>query len=196
MGSKSEKTRRRILDAAASVLSQKGYAGMRLGEVADVAGVQTPAIYYHFASRDELVEEVMWSGAHDVRLHVEDAVAALPAGSAPLDRIMTAVDAHLRYELEISDYATASIRNARHVPDSLRERPAEEESRYSHFWRDLFDAAKQDGTIRDDLDITTFRMLLLGAMNWVVEWWRPEVRSLAEVIGVAQDMVRRTITAG
>ncbi|HEY9393299.1 MAG TPA: TetR/AcrR family transcriptional regulator [Nocardioides sp.] len=194
MASKSEKTRKRILDAAATVLSQRGYAGMRLGEVADVAGVQAPAIYYYFASRDELVEEVMWAGAHDVRVHVEEVVAALPDGTAPLDRIMTAIDAHLRYELEISDYATASIRNARHVPEALRDRPAAEESLYSHYWRDLFDAAKKEGAIRDDLDATTFRMLLLGSLNWVLEWWRPEVRPLEEVIAVAQDMVRRTVT--
>ncbi|MFC7493535.1 MULTISPECIES: TetR/AcrR family transcriptional regulator [unclassified Nocardioides] len=193
MASKSERTRTRILDAAASVLSHRGYAGMRLGEVAKVAGVQPPAIYYYFASRDELVEEVMWAGAHDVRIHVDKAISALPASTSYVDRILAAVDAHLRYELDISDYATASIRNARHVPEALRERPAAEEARYSHYWRDLFAAAKAAGEIREELDAGTFRMLLLGSLNWVVEWWRPEIRPLDEVIGVAQDMVRRAI---
>lgn len=168
---------------------------MRLGEVAEVAGVQAPAIYYHFTNRDEMVEEVMWQGAHSVRLHVEEAVDALPPSATGLERILEAVDAHLRYELEISDYATASIRNARHVPEELRRRPAAEESLYSHYWRDLFTKARKDGEIREDLDATTFRMLLLGSLNWVVEWWHSEVRPLDDVIAVAQDMVRRTVTA-
>jgi AcrR family transcriptional regulator len=193
MGSKSERTRERILDAAASVLSDTGYAGMRLGDVAQVAGLRTPAIYYHFASKDELVEEVMWVGAHRVRVHVEGAVAALPARVSGLERILAAVEAHLRYELQVSAYASASIRNARQVPEALRERPAAEESRYSHLWRDLFATAAKDGEIRDDLDLSTFRMLLLGALNWVVEWWRPGTRSLDDLIEVAQDMVRRSI---
>lgn len=195
MATKSERTRQRILDAAASVLSRRGYAGMRLGEVAEVAGVQPPAIYYYFGSRDEMVEEVMWQGAHSVRLHVEEAVGALPEDATGLDRILAAVEAHLRYELAISDYATASIRNARHVPEALRERPAAEESRYSRYWRDLFTAARKDGEVRANLDPTTFRMLLLGALNWVVEWWQPETRTLEEVIAVAQDMVLRTVAA-
>lgn len=196
MGSKSERTRERILDAAAAVLSQQGYAGLRLSDVARVAGLQTPTLYYYFSSRDELVEEVMWVGANTVRLHVEETIAALPAYASGIDRIMAAVDAHLRYELQVSDYASASIRNAGHVPEALRERPAAEESLYSHLWRDLFDAAVASGEARADVDATTLRMLLLGALNWVVEWWRPDgSRTLDELIAVAQDMVRRAIAA-
>jgi TetR/AcrR family transcriptional regulator, cholesterol catabolism regulator len=52
--SKSARTRSRILDAAAHVLSVKGYAGTRLSDVADYAELQAPAIYYYFASREDL----------------------------------------------------------------------------------------------------------------------------------------------
>jgi len=187
---KSAQTRQRILDAAAEVLSRKGYAGTRLADVATVAGVQAPAIYYYFSSRDELVEEVMWVGAHTVRLHVEEELAALDEDASPMDRLMVAVDAHLRYELQVSDYATASIRNAGHVPEHVRERPAAEEGLYSRLWRELFVAAQHAGEVRADLDINVFRMLLLGAMNWVVEWWNPRTRSLDELVRTAQDMVR------
>ena len=41
--SKSAQTRRRILDAAAHVLSTKGYAGLRLNDVAAQAELQAPA---------------------------------------------------------------------------------------------------------------------------------------------------------
>ncbi|WP_459980009.1 TetR/AcrR family transcriptional regulator, partial [Mycobacterium avium] len=69
-GSKSSLTRTRILDAAARVLSERGYAGLRLTDVAAAAELQAPAIYYYFSSRDELIEEVMWSGLADMREHV------------------------------------------------------------------------------------------------------------------------------
>ena len=42
--SKSALTRRRILDAAAHVLSVKGYGGLRLTDVAAEAEIQAPAI--------------------------------------------------------------------------------------------------------------------------------------------------------
>ncbi|MGM7671674.1 TetR/AcrR family transcriptional regulator [Microbacterium sp. A93] len=188
--SKSARTRQRILDAAAQVLSRKGYAGTRLTDVAEVAGVQAPAIYYYFASRDELVEEVMWAGAHRVRVHVEEVLAALPDDAAPRERILVGVSAHLRYELQISDYTTASVRNAGHVPEHLRVRPAAEEGEYSRLWRELFLAAQDVGELREGLDINVFRLLLLGSMNWAVEWWNPRTRSLDDLVRGAQDMVR------
>ena len=42
-GSKSARTRQRILDAAAHVLSRKGYTGTRLADVARAAEVAAPA---------------------------------------------------------------------------------------------------------------------------------------------------------
>src|SRR5258707_11695277 len=76
--SKSALTRVRILDAAAHVLSVKGYAGLRLTDVADEAEIQAPAIYYYYASRDELIEEVMWVEIADMREHVAAALTELP----------------------------------------------------------------------------------------------------------------------
>lgn len=187
---KSARTRQRILDAAAQVLSHKGYAGTRLSDVADVAGVQAPAIYYYFGSRDDLVEEVMWEGAHRVRLHVERVIAGFDDDVTPFERILAAVEAHLRFELHISDYTTASVRNAGQVPEHLRVRPAAEEAAYSKIWRDLFHSAQEAGQLRPDIDLNIFRLLLLGSMNWAVEWWNPRTRSLDELVRGAQDMVR------
>lgn len=187
---KSTRTRERILDAAAHVLSRKGYAGTRLADVADVAEVQAPAIYYYFDSRDALIEEVMWVGAHRVRMHVEAVLAALPPATSPIQKILEAVAAHLRYELSISDYTTASIRNAGQVPEQLRVRPAAEEATYSRLWRDLFTQAKHAGELRPGIDINVSRLLLLGSMNWAAEWWNPRMRSLADLVKATQDLVR------
>ncbi len=59
---KSEQTRRRILDAAALVFSRRGFSGARLSDVAKVANMKAGSLYYHFASREELVAEVMTRG--------------------------------------------------------------------------------------------------------------------------------------
>lgn len=187
---KSLLTRERILDAAAHVLSRKGYAGTRLGDVAEIAQVQTPAIYYYFPSREDLIEEVMWVGVYRVHQHVRQTLAALPEEVPALDRILAAVEAHLRYELQISDYTTASIRNAGQVPERLRTRPAAEEAAYSRIWTGLLRQAEENGELRPGLDVNVSRLLLLGSMNWAAEWWNPHTRSLEDLVRASQDMVR------
>jgi TetR/AcrR family transcriptional regulator, cholesterol catabolism regulator len=195
-GTKSARTRQRILDAAAEVLSRRGYAGTRLTDVAEAAEIQAPAIYYYFPSRDDLVEEVMWSGIAHLTEHVQARLDELPTGTAAMDRIEAAVQAHLRCVLEISDYTAAAIRNAGQIPEEIRVRYAVEASRYGDVWRKLFQDARRDGDMRPELDPRAARMLVLGALNWAAEWWNPRRESLDQVIRTAKSIVRAGLSAG
>ncbi|WP_064444726.1 TetR/AcrR family transcriptional regulator [Rhodococcus sp. YH3-3] len=191
--SKSARTRTRILDAAAHILSIKGYSGTRLTDVADHAELQAPAIYYYFPSREDLIEEVMWVGIADMREHLRSTLDKVDSDKTPMDRIMIAVEAHLRHELEISDYTTASIRNAGQLPENMRERQKAEEAKYGEIWRKLFKDALDEGEIRPDIDIRVARMLVMGALNWAAEWWNPRRGSLDVVVQTAQSIVRAGI---
>jgi|SRR5215211_374841 len=188
--SKSAQTRARILDAAAHVLSVQGYAGLRLNDVAEEADLQAPAIYYYYPSRDDLIEEVMWVGIADTREHVAAVLDDLPSDTSAMDRLLAAVEAHLRHTLEISDYATASIRNAGQVPLKIRKRQIQEEERYGEIWRRLVNDLARAGELRADLDLYIAQMLVLGALNWAVEWWNPRRGSLSTVVSNAQSFVR------
>lgn len=192
--SKSTGTRKRILDAAAQVLSSKGYAGMRLSEVAEVAGLQAPAIYYYFPSREDLIEEVMWAGLADMRQHLSDTLDQMAPDAPAMERIMVAVEAHLRHVLEISDYTTASIRNAGQVPDGIRKRHLKEEKEYGEIWRRLISEAVDDGDIRSDLDPYVAQMLVLGSLSWAVEWWTPKRGSVQDVVANAQSFVHHALS--
>ena len=112
------------------------------------------------------------------------------AGADPLDHIDAAVEAHLRYSLEISDYTTASIRNAGQVPESIAIRYTAEASRYGDMWRKLLQDADNAGLLRSDLDPMAARMMVLGALNWAAEWWNPRRGSLEVVVRTAQSLVR------
>ncbi|PJE01752.1 TetR/AcrR family transcriptional regulator [Mycobacterium sp.] len=197
--SKSARTRARILNAAAHVLSLKGYAGTRLSDVAEEAELQAPAIYYYFPSRDDLIEEVMFSGIDEMVTHLRQVLHALPAETPPMDRIMAAVEAHLRHELELSDYATASIRNSGQIPNQLRKRQQKAMVRYARIWGQLFDDAAAEGQLRTELEPRIAQLLVMGALNWSAEWWDPRRGSVDAIVKNAQVLVRSALapaTAG
>jgi TetR/AcrR family transcriptional regulator, cholesterol catabolism regulator len=192
--SKSARTRGRILNAAAHILSVKGYAGTRLSDVAEYADLQAPAIYYYFASRDDLIEEVMYAGIADMRKHLQGVLDALPPEASPMDKILAAVEGHLRHELELSDYASASIRNAGQIPERLRARQLKEEAAYGRIWRRLFDEARADGQLRSDLDARLCQLLVVGALNWSVEWFDPRRSSVDTIVSNSQVLVRNGLS--
>jgi AcrR family transcriptional regulator len=172
-GKKATATRTRILDAAASVFRTNGYVATRLSDVAKIAKTQAGSMYYHFSSREDLVEEVLRVGQERTSGYVRRRVAALPADASPLDRLREAIEAHLATILKIGDYTAATIRILGQVPDEIRKRRLHEQREYGLFWRTLVSNAEASGEIRSDLDGTVVRMFLLGAMNSAPDWFRP-----------------------
>ncbi|GGN19792.1 TetR/AcrR family transcriptional regulator [Streptomyces fuscichromogenes] len=192
---KAAATRDRILAAAARTLSLKGYSATRLADIAELAGLRPPAVYYYFASREELIAEVMAVGQSRLREHVETVLAALPHDTPPMDRICAAVEAHLRVELDLSDFATAVSRNSGQLPEDIRARLREDSAAYFELWRDLLATAKAVGAVRAGIDLRVARMLVMGALNWTPEWWNPRQGSLTGVIRTAQSLVRHGLGA-
>jgi TetR/AcrR family transcriptional regulator, cholesterol catabolism regulator len=187
--SKSARTRARLLDATAKVLAQKGFSGTRLSDIAEEAHIQAPAIYYYYASREDLIEAVLFEGAKAMLDFLTTRLAELPENTLPSDRLAAAVEAHLRHELQLSDYARAVIRNANQMPEQFNHRALETISEYNEIWRGLVDDLAAAGLLRSDVEPSIGRMLILGALNWSVEWWDPQRGSLDDVIAVAQSMV-------
>ena len=136
----------------------------------------------------------MWAGIAEMREHVLGVLDALPAKSSPLDRLLAAVEAHLRHALEISDYTTASIRNSGQVPQAIRKRQVREEERYGEVWRMLINDLARSGALRPELDLYIAQMLVLGALKWTVEWWDSRRGSVDAVVSNAQTLVRHGLT--
>lgn len=189
LDSKSARTRERILDSAAYILSRKGFAGTRLSDVAEHAELQAPAIYYYFKSREILIEEVMYVGITHVCEQLTHTLDALPPTTSPLDRLLTAVDTHLRYILTISDYTMAAIRNGGQLPDHLKERHEDGRREYGRVWGALFRDAQDSGALDPTVDPRIARMLTIGAMNWAVEWWNAEQGSIDTLVETTQRMI-------
>src|SRR6478672_5151879 len=51
-------TRDRIVDAALRLFAERGTTAVSMRELADAADVTVPGLYYHFASKADLIREV------------------------------------------------------------------------------------------------------------------------------------------
>ena len=185
---KSAKTRARILDATAYILCRKGFSGTRLSDVADRAECQAPAIYYYFDSRESLIEEVIWQGMARLHIHVRTALKEAKDKTAA-ERLNIALEQHLRFILEESDYTMAAIRNAAQMPIDLRARQLAEQQKYAVLWRQLFSDVRAAGELRPGVDERLARMLILGSLNWSIEWWQPRGESVDTLVANAKRML-------
>lgn len=75
--SKGERTRRRVLDVAEDLFSQRGYDGTSLRQIAERVGIKEPGLYNHFAGKQALYEAVLFRAlnpmAEALSQHMADA---------------------------------------------------------------------------------------------------------------------------
>lgn len=56
-----ERTRQRILDIASDLFAKQGYAGTTIADIARELGTTTAALYYHFKSKQDILESLLAS---------------------------------------------------------------------------------------------------------------------------------------
>ena len=94
-GDTAASTRARLLRAAADVFGRRGYAGTRVSEIAEAAGLSNGALYAYFGSRAELLVDAL--RAHGQRM-LTDLVSADPTRSISDLLLQTGRSLHLQRE--------------------------------------------------------------------------------------------------
>jgi AcrR family transcriptional regulator len=172
---------RAILDAAAQLLSHKGYEATTVRAIATQVGIKAGSIYHHYPSKDAIVVAVVNEGVRVVLDAVEAALDALPPDASPRDQVEKAVRAHLLSSLENSEYTSASIRAFAFLPPHIRTSCSTERRKYEDVWRSIVADAARAGMIRPGISLDVVRLMLLGAVNWAGEWYRPGRLSIDEI---------------
>lgn len=186
---KSTLKRKKILKAAAKIFSQKGYAEATLAEIGVEAGTHAGSLYYYFPSKEALVEEVLNIGTSEVEELVVAAVAALPAGSSPLDRFRKAFQVHVSQMLLKDDFIVAYWKIVDQVPLEIKERHLQQPRNYGIYLQGLIDDAQQAGQIRQDIDGSMLRLMMVGASIYALDWYRPTGRlSRLDIANTLIDM--------
>jgi AcrR family transcriptional regulator len=171
---KAASSRQRILDGAAKLFRANGYAATALNDIAAEAGMRAASLYYHFPSKEDLVREVLRVSSARTFEAARSAVASLPPGAPFGDRLSAAIGAHLEELLGHADYTSADLRIINQVPESVRQDVLPIRREYANWWRGLLEQGRREGAIRADADLRLVRMLVLGALNWASEWYKPQ----------------------
>src|SRR5712672_2428673 len=88
-------TREQILAAAARLIVSRGYAACTMRAVADQVQIKAGSLYYHFASKDQIIKEILNSGIVMLTEQVRRKLDALSDDAAFAERIEVAIEAHI-----------------------------------------------------------------------------------------------------
>ena len=171
-GSKGGRTRKRLLDATAAEVARCGVAGTSINAIAAAAGLKTGSIYFHFESKDRLVEAMLEEGLLASLAYLDAALAAVPDQAGAVARLGAAIRAHATAVHELSNYTVAVL--APSFPSDSAGAAARKLRRsYVSRWTELVRNAQSAGVLAPQPDARLLRDLIFGALNAVGLAGRP-----------------------
>ena len=154
-----------VLDAAARLFREKGYAATSMRDIASAVDMLPGSLYYHFASKEELLVAVYAEG---VRRISETVARAMDGERDPWTRLENGCVAHLEALLQASDYAQVVVRvRPSDAPAAAREL-VRLRNGYEAIFRGMIDALP----LARGTDRRALRLMLIGALNWSQTWYR------------------------
>jgi AcrR family transcriptional regulator len=178
--------RERLLDAAARLFSEQGFHAASMRDIAKAVGMLSGSIYYHFASKEDLLLAIYEEGVRRVAEEVERAAAHADDSWA---RLEAACAAHLRGLLAHRDYARVMLQTSPDEAGSAGPRIRELRRDYEARFRGLI----EELPLPKEIDRHYLRLLLFGALNWSQVWFRDGGDSPETVARRFIDTLRRPL---
>ncbi|GAB2486362.1 TetR/AcrR family transcriptional regulator [Comamonas humi] len=174
-------TRENLLRHAARMLGAHGYAATTMRAIAEQAGIEAASIYYHFASKEDLVEHVMAHGVAQCEQTLQAHLDALPAGANSRQRFEAAVAGILDGFVTHSDFAAANSKLLGQLPEKLQRQQDKRHQQHRKVWDRLLLELQAEGYLRPDVDLGLCRVFILGTVNYAQAWYNPRKGSIAQV---------------
>ena len=153
-----------ILDEAARLFRARGFHGASVRDIVAAVDMLPGSLYYHFATKEALLAAVYAEGVR----RISEAVGTAIAGKRdPWERLEAAAIAHLEALLQESDYAQVVIRVRPSDAPSVEGELVKLRDDYERLFVELV----QGLPLARGTDRRSFRLMLLGALNWSQTWY-------------------------
>ena len=146
--------REQLLNAAAQLFAERGFAGVTMDDIGAVAGISGPALYHHFSGKEAMLGEMLVS----ISEHLLEQGSAIVAGTSTDDQALDALTrAHVAFAIDHPELIMVHFRDLVQVAEADRQQVRRLQSRYVHVWVDVL-------TRRDPLLDETVARVAVGAV--------------------------------
>jgi AcrR family transcriptional regulator len=169
-----QERRREIIEAAAQVFSERGFAATNFGMIAEKLGSDRASIYYYFGSKQDLFQEVV----REVGQHAVETAEQIAAGEGTAPEKLRAAN-----QAVLETYSTSYPYMHVFLQENLSAQVSDEQSwqaesmgwaeRYYRAIRRILQQGVDEGSMQLVLPVGVATMGVLGTVNWAYRWFRP-----------------------
>ena len=173
-------SRYEMLRAAARLFHQRGYDATSMNDVAAALKLSKGGLYHHFQSKDEILFDLM---IHALEMTQEKVVDPVRGIADPEQRLRVLIRLHVDLVMSGRDREITVLLHENHpLPPSLRKQINVRKKQYIHFVETLVAEVQQARRTTRAVSARAATFALLGLINWIYQWYKPEGALNAEQI--------------
>ena len=157
-----------VLRIAVDVFNRHGYDATSMGILAENLGISKSAIYHHVPSKGDLLKLALDHALGGLEAILDQPEATPAPADARLEFVLRQTIAVLVDRLPFVTLLLRLRGNTEIERDALERRRT-----FDHKVAALISAARDEGSLRQDIDPRTVTRLLFGTINSIVEWYKP-----------------------
>lgn len=180
-----ETSRDRLLSAAISAFSAKGFHGTKTRDIANAAGMSPAGVYVHYSSKEELLYSITEAGHRGVLTEIR---AASSGAQDPTSKLIAIVRTFAVWHAErhtrarVVNYELAALTSEHHAVIAKMRRQITREFEL------VVEAGQNDGSFNvDDVRMTAATLISLGID--VSRWYRESMRINPEQLANHHEQV-------
>lgn len=162
--------RQKIINAAIDVFYEQGYPKASLRDIAGKVGVTQAAIYYHFRSKEEILYNIIEKSSNDLLITLQ---ACLTAEHDPLEKLKSTISQHIISLKTLQKGAKIIIEDKRFLGGELNRLVKNQEKLIFNLYENQLENLQRRKIIKE-CDLTAATFGILGTINWLYHWYRPE----------------------
>jgi AcrR family transcriptional regulator len=190
----SSETYQKILDAAAHVFNEMGYANATLDDVGVRVGLNRASMYYYVSTKAELLADVLRPMAEMTPVVLRKLQEDGGSATEKLQRIV-----RLHHQIWEQNYPNLMLllQHDTHIEEpGTRKMMVAATRQWRNALESILDEGIASGEFRKDLDVHLYTRILLALCNGTREWWQPgKGATLRDVAEVYADMAVRGVSA-
>jgi AcrR family transcriptional regulator len=162
--------KRRLYEAALILFGRDGYHAVSIRDIAHALGQQPSAIYFHVASKQDLLADLAEIGHRTHHDYLRNAL--MDAGSEPADQLTAVVQAHVRMHLDYPAMARLTNRELQALTPEQRSAVLAIRSQSEQIFIDVIERGVRLGAFHSTDPFLDSKAI--GAMGIrLPEWWQP-----------------------
>ncbi len=159
-----------ILQEAARLFREKGYRASTLRELARRSGVQGGSIYYHFASKQEILYRIMDGTMSRLLQGLEH---ALQRKRDPVHGLRKGIEFHIRYHLENQDEAHVTDTELINLTEDHQAQVLLKRKRYEQAFMGILSEGVESGLMKVG-DVKLVSIAVLQMCTAIPHWFDQE----------------------